>query len=99
MLINNNGINSNNLGNSSKLQTNADTNPKANTAVSNTTEGDSVNLSQAGSTLSRLETAVASASDVDTQKVDAIRKAIDEGSYTIDANAIAQKLLADDSLS
>lgn len=99
MLINNNGINSNNLGNSSKLQTNADTNPKANTAVSNTSEGDSVNLSQAGSTLSRLETAVASASDVDTQKVDAIRKAIDEGSYTIDANAIAQKLLADDSLS
>ena len=96
MLINNNGINSNNLGNSNKLQEN--TGAKASNATSSV-EGDNVNLSQAGHSLSRLETAVANANDVDTQKVDAIRKAIDEGSYTIDANAIAQKLLADDSLS
>jgi len=99
MLINNNGINSNNLGNSSKLQDNADANAKTSKAATNASEGDSVKLSQAGSSLSRLENAVASVSDVDTQKVDAIRKAIDEGSYAIDAEAIAQKLLADDSLS
>jgi len=96
MLINNNGINSSNLGSSNKLQENTGNTEKA----SNTPDSaDSVNLSADAHSLSRLENAVANASDVDTSRIEAIRNAIDDGSYTIDAQAIATGLIASDDLS
>lgn len=97
MLINNNGINNNHVG-SSKLHDNSGGSSKTNNAPTGA-ESDSVKLSSTGHSLSRLETAVASANEVDTNRVEAIRQAINDGSYSIDADAIATKLLDSDSLS
>jgi negative regulator of flagellin synthesis FlgM len=46
------------------------------------------------STLARDLEKTESAADVDTQKVDSIRTAIKEGTYQVNAEAIADKLLA-----
>ena len=99
MLVNNNGINSNTLGGSTKLQEPADGHTKATPASAEAgASADSVNLSAAGHSLSRLESTVGSASDVDTNRVNAIRQAIEDGSYSIDADAIATKLLDSDAI-
>lgn len=51
-----------------------------------------VSVSQQARALEK--TARSEAGDVDTSKVDAVRAAIEDGSYVVDAEAIADKLLA-----
>lgn len=97
MLINNNGINGNNLSSSQVKGSAEGSENTSNTAASS--EGDSVNLSADAHSLSRLETALITASDINTNRIDAIREALDAGTYHIDAEAIATKLLDSDSLS
>jgi len=53
----------------------------------------SVNLTQAASSLQALEKSIAAAPVVDQQKVDAVRKAINEGSYKVDSERTATKLI------
>ncbi|MCR6653720.1 MAG: flagellar biosynthesis anti-sigma factor FlgM [Cellvibrionaceae bacterium] len=60
--------------------------------------GDNVSLSSQAQTLGRLETAVKQSGDVDEAKVAAIRQAIAEGRYSIDSDAIAERMLAQDGL-
>ena len=55
---------------------------------------DSVELSAAAQQLSSLQDELASISAVDMGKVDEIRQAISNGSYKIDAQKIADSLLA-----
>ena len=55
---------------------------------------DSVELCAAGQQLSSLQDELASISAVDMGKVDEIRQAISNGSYKIDAQKIADSLLA-----
>lgn len=55
--------------------------------------GDTVRLTDAAQALSRLEAQVKSAPDVDSQRVEQLRAAIANGSYKVDADAIAAKLL------
>jgi len=59
---------------------------------------DSVSLSPEAQSIGRLESAIAASPEVNTQKVDAIRNALASGQYQIDADAIAEKLLQQDSL-
>lgn len=60
--------------------------------------GDNVSLSSQAQTLGRLEQAVMQSGDVDEAKVAAVRQAIAEGRYSIDSDAIAERMLAQDGL-
>lgn len=60
-------------------------------AESNTS--DSVSLSAQAQSLGKLEAAIASVADVDAEKVEAVRAALQSGQYRIDVEAIAEKIL------
>lgn len=54
---------------------------------------DSVSLTGAAAQLRRIETSLADIPEVDNDKVAAIRQAIDNGSYQVDAARVADSLL------
>lgn len=56
-------------------------------------EGESVTITQTASELMRLEASLRDAPGVDQARVDAIRRAIEEGSYTVDPEQIVDNLL------
>ncbi len=95
MQINNNGITNNTHTNNSQK---AGESPKAQASQNAATsaDSDSVELSQEALVLKRLETQIIASHDVDTARVDSIRQAIEDGSYTIDADSIASKILETD---
>lgn len=55
--------------------------------------GDTVNVSRSGLLMSRLQEVVHSTPAVDTQRVEAIKDAVSSGSYKIDDQKVADKLL------
>lgn len=55
--------------------------------------GDTVQLTDAAQALSRLEAEVRSAPEVDSRRVEQLRAAIQNGSYRVDADAVAKSLL------
>ena len=57
-------------------------------------ERDTVSLSSTSSQLRSLEARVNESSGLDTTRVESVKKAINEGSFNIDANRIADRLLA-----
>lgn len=59
---------------------------------------DSVSLSAQAQELSRLESAAMNSADVDEAKVAAVKQALANGSYQIDAESIAQKMLDQDDM-
>lgn len=54
---------------------------------------DNVSLSDTAQSLSRLEAAVASSSDVNAERVAEIKAALEKGQYRVDAYALAGKML------
>lgn len=63
------------------------------TAASVPVASSNVNLTQTASNLQALEKAIAATPEVDHQKVDAVRKAINEGTYKVDSERTATKLI------
>ncbi len=57
-----------------------------------------VSLSSQAQTLNRLESSIQSVSDVDSDRVADIKKAIADGSFEINAQSIAERMLAQDEL-
>ena len=55
---------------------------------------DNVQLSNMSTQIKALETSIGEASGFDAAKVEAIRQAIGEGHFTINSNAIADKLIS-----
>ncbi|BFM06677.1 flagellar biosynthesis anti-sigma factor FlgM [Halioxenophilus aromaticivorans] len=55
-----------------------------------------VSISPEANRLARLEANINAAPDVDSQRVEDIKRAISDGSYQVDAEAIAGKLLDQD---
>ena len=55
---------------------------------------ENVQLSGLSTQIQALETSIADASGIDTAKVEAIKQAISEGRFSINAEAIADKLIA-----
>jgi len=55
---------------------------------------DSVTLSSTSTQIQALETSISEASGFDAAKVDAIKQAISEGRFTINPEAIADKLIS-----
>jgi negative regulator of flagellin synthesis FlgM len=56
--------------------------------------GDSVTLTNSARTLTRLADAVAAAPVTDAERVSAVKKAVSQGTYQVDAQRVADKLLA-----
>ncbi|ENO89519.1 MULTISPECIES: flagellar biosynthesis anti-sigma factor FlgM [Thauera] len=56
--------------------------------------GDSVQLSPLATLMKKAESAISESSEVDQKRVDEIRQAISEGRFKIDANRIADGLIA-----
>ncbi len=59
---------------------------------------DSVSLSSEAQILARLEAKINAASDVDSDRIAAIRQAIENGTYEINAERIAGRMLDQDDL-
>lgn len=55
--------------------------------------GDSVRLTADATQLAAIDRALASAGDVDVQKVNAVREALEAGRYSVDAGRIADRML------
>jgi len=71
------------------------------TAISDGKTGNAnnnVELSQQAQTISRMETDIRSSPEVNSAKVNAIKTAIAEGRFEINADAIAEKMLQQESL-
>ena len=98
MQVNNNGINSNSSTNTSASSKKAPeaANKEGLGSQSAAPSKDSVELSREAQALKRLESQILSSPDVDFGRVASIRQAISEGSYQIDAEAIALKMLDSD---
>ncbi len=56
-------------------------------------EGESVTITRTASELVRLEASLRDAPGIDQARVDAIRRAIEDGSYTVDPQRIVDNLL------
>ncbi len=54
---------------------------------------DSVNLTDTGRQLSRLESEIRNVPVVDTKRVDSVRESVNDGTYTVDNRAVAHKLM------
>lgn len=62
----------------------------------NNSSADTVQLSAQAQELSRIQSDLQSAPDVDEARVSEIRDSITDGSYTVDANRLAARILADE---
>lgn len=60
---------------------------------SDASQVDSVNLTDTGRQLSRLESQIRDLPVVDAKRVDAVRESVNDGTYTVDNQAVAHKLL------
>lgn len=97
-------IDPNNVGNAAtanakgKLASTERAQAKANTPelAPSAKSGDTVSLSPEAQSIAKLETAVANAPSVDSDKVNTVRSALQSGQYTINSEAIADKLLNQD---
>ena len=91
-------------GGNNTVQNNRSDRPAANIARDETTASqdetgrpstsDTVSLTNAAAQISNLENTLAELPVVDTQRVDAIKQALADGSYQIDAERVADKLLS-----
>lgn len=93
MQINNNGITNSTNTNSKQTPVGSESNKKTSTESTNQAGQDSVFLSQEAQVLKQLEAKIADSPAVDMAKVDSIRQAIADGSYSINAESIASKML------
>ncbi|GEM_PF-1894012 len=102
MVINtNNGLNpGNSAGTRSKAaETGASNNNPVPTGQSNSNGGaDEVVLSSQAQAMSRLEASIATADSGNPDRVAAIKQAINDGTYTINAESIAGSMLDQDDL-
>lgn len=58
---------------------------------------DRVSLTSTATALQQVEEQLAKLPDVDSSRVEAVKKAIENGSFAIDSNQVAEKLVAFDS--
>ena len=91
--VNNNALSSNNRASESSRNQSEESATRSANSATDSSPVDNVELSQQALSLTSLEARINEAPDVDTARVESIRQSIEDGSYTIDADAIADKLL------
>jgi negative regulator of flagellin synthesis FlgM len=100
--INNLGVNNNTLSNNRASESNRNQLGESATRpadlAADKAPTDNVELSPQALSLTSLEARINAAPDVDTARVESIRQSIENGSYSIDANDIADKLLNSDAV-
>jgi negative regulator of flagellin synthesis FlgM len=96
--INNLGVSSNTLNNTKTAESSRSQTGESATRSADKTPADKVELSPQALSLKSLEARINGAPDVDTARVESIRQSIENGSYSIDANDIANKLLMSDAV-
>ena len=69
-----------------------------NVKAETTSQESSVSLSSLGQTIAKIESELATSSEVDQEKVAQIKAAITSGQYSVDAASIADKIIAQDGL-
>ena len=99
--INNvNGPQSSTARNSGSVDNNANSNSEANSRASAEAlvdnKHDTVQLSAHAQELSRIQRDLQALPEVDEARVNDIRERINNGSYTVDANQVATRILADE---
>ena len=86
--------------NRSQLSSNASNTVKirdgagSNGSSDNSAAGDRVTLTNTASRLQNLEQKLSGASPIDAERVAAVQKAISSGEYSVDADRVADKMLA-----
>ncbi|MBU3071144.1 flagellar biosynthesis anti-sigma factor FlgM [Aestuariicella sp. G3-2] len=100
MVIDSNNTNILSSGNSAKGRIDAGTGNKSNTAEtpSQSVQKPEVSLSSQAQSLNQLESKIHATPDVDTQRVAEIKQALAEGTYEINPERIAERMLAQDRL-
>jgi negative regulator of flagellin synthesis FlgM len=68
--------------------------PAAGKAPEQTQNAEKIQISELSRQLHAFESSVAAAPDFDTKRVDEIKQAISEGRFTVNSDAVADKLLA-----
>lgn len=80
----------------SSRRVNSETAPEQQPKENNSRPSDTVALTDGARLLAKVESAVAQAPDVDVERVEAVKAAIQDGSYQIDDQQIADKILRSD---
>jgi negative regulator of flagellin synthesis FlgM len=100
--INNLGVNNRTLSNNRASESSPNQSEEAATRTANAATKkattNNVELSLQALTLTSLEARINAAPNVDNARIDSIKQSIENGSYTIDADNIADKLLNSDAL-
>ena len=94
----NTGIHSSGGGHKARIDTGSNEPAKKTDTADSTGSKPDVSLSPQAQQIGRLESSIHAAPDVDSDKVAALRQAIADGSYQIDAESIAQRMLDQDQL-
>ena len=81
------------VGDSSRLASSQSSGGEAQKAADARPSQDTVNLTETGKQLSKLESQLQSVPVVDTQRVDNVKHAVNDGSYEINPAQVAHKLL------
>ena len=104
MSIDINGLNNNAIparvsgsGDDSKVRQQAQQTPVA-TETGQASTGDTISLSEGAKQLGKLSNTAPSAPVIDTQRVEAVKKAIENGSYEIDPVKVADRLMQFESM-
>lgn len=97
MQINNNGINTttNSSQNSQKTSSSSKTDGNSSAPANSS---DNIELSPEARNLTELESKIIASADVDVKRVEEIKQAISDGTYKIDADSIATKMLSNDDI-
>ncbi len=96
--INNLGVNNTLSSNNRASESGRNQPTESASAAPSSTTSDSVAISQQALNITELEARISDTPAVDTARVDSIRQAIEDGSYSIDADNIADRLLDSDAL-
>jgi len=82
---------SSNAGNTVKIRDGADSSGGSDSSAAS---GDRVTLTNTASRLQNLEQKLSGASPIDAERVASVQKAISSGEYSVDADRVADKMLA-----
>ena len=82
------------VGQKSAAEERAQVADSAKESVDRAAPADRVSITSTASLLQQAEEALKTAPDVDVKRVEAIKKAIENGTFEIDANRVAEELIA-----
>lgn len=96
--LNSNQANANKTRSGDKVSASRDSRVNSSPSSEISSSADKVSISAEGKKLSQLSSQLGSDTPINREKVDALRSAVSDGTYKIDPQSLAKKMLNDDSL-